>query len=131
MLVGSGHENAIYELSGPLATYDDFAAVLSHGLWKKVAVAHVDDAAYGENLTSAGLPGFLASIFVEYAREIRKGALAVESADFQRLLGRPATALPDALQQSQPGAKSGTIITVVQLASSGHENINASVENNR
>jgi NAD(P)H dehydrogenase (quinone) len=98
VLAGSGHENSIYELSGPLATYDDFADALGKVLGHPVPVAHVDDAAYGESLTAAGLPSFLVPIFVEYATRIREGALAVESDDLQKLLGRPATPLRDALQ---------------------------------
>lgn len=99
VIAGSGHEQAIYELSGPLATYDDLAAALSQVLGTQVAVEHVDDETYGERLTTAGLPGFLVPMFVEYAGQIREGALAVESTDFQKLLGRPATALPEALAQ--------------------------------
>jgi NAD(P)H dehydrogenase (quinone) len=99
VLTGSGHENKIYELSGPLASYDDFAAALGQALGKQVSVAQVDDEAYGQSLVSAGLPDFVAAIFVGFAREIRAGALAVASNDFQKLLGRPATALPEALKQ--------------------------------
>ena len=98
-MAGSGHENAIYELSGPLATYDDFAGALSQVLGHPVLVKHVDDAAYGQSLTAAGLPGFLVQIFVGYAAKIREGGLAVESHDFQKLLGRPATPLREALQK--------------------------------
>ncbi len=98
VMAGSGHENAIYELSGPLATYEDFAGALSQMLGHPVPVNHVDDAAYGQSLTAAGLPGFLVQIFVGYAAKIREGALAVESHDFQKLLGRPATPLREALQ---------------------------------
>jgi NAD(P)H dehydrogenase (quinone) len=99
VLAGNGHENAIYELSGPLATYDDFATVLSQVLGKKVTVAHVDDTTYSENLIKTGFPDFLVSIFVGMARDIRGGALAVTSDDFQKLLGRQVTPLPEALQQ--------------------------------
>jgi NAD(P)H dehydrogenase (quinone) len=99
VLADSGHENAIYELSGPLATYDDVGKALSQVLGHEVFVEHVDDVAYGESLTGAGLPGFLAQIFVEYAGKIREGALAVESSDFQKLLGRPAAPLPEAFQK--------------------------------
>jgi NAD(P)H dehydrogenase (quinone) len=99
VLLGNGHENATYELSGPLATYDDLAAALSQVLGRQVPVEHVDDATYGERLASAGVPGFLVPIFAEYAAQIRGGALAVESNDFQELLGRPVTPLRQALEQ--------------------------------
>ena len=99
VLAGSGHEHAIYELSGLLATYDDFAAALSKVLGSPVTVKHVDDAAYSESLVNAGLPAFLVPILVGYSHQIGEGALAVESSDFQKLLGRPATPLPEALRQ--------------------------------
>jgi len=106
LLAGSGHENAIYELSGPLATYDDFAQALGQVLGHSVPVEHVDDAAYGESLTAAGLPGFLVPMFVGFASQIRAGALAVESNDFQKLLGHPVTPLREALQQLVDQARS-------------------------
>ncbi len=99
VLAGERRESAIYELSGPLATYDDLAAALGQALGRPVPVEHIGDGAYGEYLASAGLPGFLVPLFVEFAREIRAGALAVQSDDLQKLLGRPATALPEALGQ--------------------------------
>lgn len=105
VLAGSGHENVIYELSGPLATYADFGAALGQVLGHPVPVQLVDDAAYGESLTAAGLPGFLVAMFVGFASQIREGALAVESHDLQNLLGRPATPLREALRQLVDGLK--------------------------
>ncbi len=99
VMAGSGHENAIYELSGHLASYDDFAGALGQVLGHPVQVEHVDDAAYGQSLTGAGLPGFLVQIFVGNTGKIREGALAVESHDFQKLLGRPATPMREALEK--------------------------------
>jgi len=99
VLAGSGHENVIYELSGSLSTYDDFAAALGQALGHPVPVEHVDDAAYGQSLAGAGLPAFLVPVLVGFATQIRAGALAVESNDFQKLLGHPATPLREALQQ--------------------------------
>jgi len=99
VLADGRYENTIYELSGPLATYDDFAAALGQVLGHQVSVEHVDDAAYGKSLTGAGLPAFVVSLFVGFASQIRAGALAVESNDFQKILGHPVTPLREALQQ--------------------------------
>ncbi|MEA4908979.1 MAG: SDR family oxidoreductase [Anaerolineaceae bacterium] len=99
VMAGRGPENAIYELSGPLATYDDFATALGQALGRQVDVEHIDEDAYSQDLAASGLPGFLVPVFVENARLIRQGALAVESDDFARLLGRPVTPLPEAFQQ--------------------------------
>ncbi len=99
VLATQGHANAIYELSGPLSTYADFAAALGQVLGKKVTVENVADAAFGRSLANAGLPEFLVPVLVEYAEKIRQGALAVPSDDFQKLLGRPATPLKEGLAQ--------------------------------
>ena len=99
VMMNTGHENMIYELSGALATYNDLAVALSQVLGHSVVVEQVDDEAYGKNLAGAGLPAFLVPMFVELSRQISAGALAVESNDFQKILGRPVTPLPDALQQ--------------------------------
>jgi NAD(P)H dehydrogenase (quinone) len=99
VLAGSQRSSQIYELSGPLATYDDFAAALGQVLGHPVAVDHVSDASYGEGLAGSGLPAFLVPLFVGFASQIRANALAVESNDLATLLGRPATPLVAALQQ--------------------------------
>jgi NAD(P)H dehydrogenase (quinone) len=99
VLADSGHENKVYELSGPLADYDDLAEALSQVLGHPVRVEHVDDAAYGKGLAGAGLPDFVVTMLIGFAGRIREGALAVESSDFQKLLGRPTTPLREGLQQ--------------------------------
>ncbi len=99
VLATDGHENKIYELSGTLTTYDEFGAALGQVLGHPVTVEHVSDAAYGESLSGSGLPAFLIPMFVDMAAKIREGALAVEGNDFQKLIGRPATPLREALQQ--------------------------------
>jgi NAD(P)H dehydrogenase (quinone) len=99
VLAGSGHENKVYELSGPLADYDDIAEALSQVLGHPVNVNHVDDEAYGKGLAAAGVPDFVVPILAGFARGIREGALAVKSNDLQKLLDRPVTPLREALQQ--------------------------------
>jgi NAD(P)H dehydrogenase (quinone) len=99
VLAGSGHENKVYEFSGALATYEDLAAALGQALGHKVAVEHVDDAVFGKGLVGAGLPDFVAALLTGFASQIREGALAVESNDFHKVLGHPATPLKDAVQQ--------------------------------
>jgi NAD(P)H dehydrogenase (quinone) len=106
VLAGGGYESVTYELSGQLATYDDFAAALGQVLGHQVSVEHVDDAAYAQSLAGAGLPAFVVSLFVGFASQIRAGALAMESSDFQKLLGRPATPLREALEQLVTQARS-------------------------
>ncbi|AGT30743.1 NmrA [Geobacillus genomosp. 3] len=99
VLAGDGHENTIYELSGPLMTQEELAAALGAVLGKDVPVQQVDDAAYADIMKKAGLPDPLVSFLVDIQRGIREGSLEIESNDFEKLLGRPVTPIHDALAQ--------------------------------
>jgi len=99
VLSGTGHENTIYELSGPLLTTDDIAAELGAVIGKEVAVQHVDDAAYIEIMKGAGVPEFLLPMLVNIQKDIREGTLEIESNDFEKLLGRPTTSIREGLEQ--------------------------------
>lgn len=99
VLSEQGHENSIYELSGPLATYSDFAAALGKVLGKPVNLMLVDDAAYRKTLSANGLPPFVVDFIAASAQAIQQGALAIESTDFARLLGRPVKGLGESLKE--------------------------------
>jgi len=97
VLTGSGHENTVYELSGPLLTQEQFVAELSAVLGKSIPVQQVDDDAYADIMKGAGVPEFLLPFLVGIQQGIRDGELEIESGDFEKLLGRPLTPLRDAL----------------------------------
>jgi NAD(P)H dehydrogenase (quinone) len=99
VLSGDGHENTIYELSGKVLTQEEIAADLGIVLGKEVTVQQVDDATYAEIMQNAGVPDFVVPILVEIQRSIRVGSLDVESNDFEKLLGRPATPINEGLSQ--------------------------------
>ncbi|WP_417898137.1 SDR family oxidoreductase [Bacillus haimaensis] len=99
VLAGNGHENTVYELSGKLLTQEEFAAALGTVLGKEVAVQQVDDETYAEIMKGAGVPEFLLPFLVAIQQGIREGELEVESNDFEKLLGRPATPVNEALSQ--------------------------------
>ncbi|GBF72203.1 NAD(P)-dependent oxidoreductase [Paenibacillus sp. 598K] len=99
VLTGEGHENRIYELSGPLLTQAELAAELGQVIGKEVAVQQVSDEAYGEIMKQAGVPEFALPIVVGIQQNIREGTLAVESNDFEQVLGRPVTPIREALRQ--------------------------------
>ncbi len=99
VLAGSGHENTIYELSGKPMSQQELASALGAVLGKEVSVRQVDDAAYAGVMESAGLPGFLISFLVDIQKAIRNGALESGSSDFEKLLGRPAVPVKEALVQ--------------------------------
>ncbi|WKA54438.1 SDR family oxidoreductase [Planococcus shixiaomingii] len=89
VLVGNGHENTVYELSGPLLTQEELASALGDILDKEVPVQQVSDEKYAEIMKGLGLPDFVIPIVVGIQESIRNGSLEVESNDFEKLLGRP------------------------------------------
>jgi len=99
VLAGNGHENTFYELSGKLFTQEEFASALGAVLGKVVPVQQVDDASYAEILKGTGVPEFLIPFLVGIQKDIREGTLEIESSDFEKLLGRPATPLSEGLSQ--------------------------------
>lgn len=89
VLAGSGHENRVYELSGPPRTYGEFARTIGEVLGREVPVKHVDVSEYERMLGGFGLPDHLLKLLVDAQRGMRQGALDVESEDLEQLLGRP------------------------------------------
>jgi NAD(P)H dehydrogenase (quinone) len=99
VLVGEGHENTVYELSGPLLTQEELALALGSVLDKEIPVQQVTDVKYAEIMKGLGLPDFVVTIVVGIQESIRNGSLEVESNDFEKVLGRPVTPIIDALNQ--------------------------------
>ncbi|WP_169089768.1 SDR family oxidoreductase [Paenibacillus sp. PL91] len=99
VLAGEGHDNTVYELSGKPITQEELASILAGVLGREVPVQQVDDATYASIMGSAGVPEPVVPILVGIQSAIRDGALEVESNDFQKLLGRPATPIEEALRQ--------------------------------
>lgn len=99
VLTGSGHENTIYELSGKLLTQEEFVSAVGKVLGKEVQIQQVNDEAYAEIMKGAGVPEFIIPMLVGIQQGIREGALEVASDDFEKLLGRPAVPVEQALEQ--------------------------------
>jgi NAD(P)H dehydrogenase (quinone) len=99
VLAGNGHENTVYELSGPLLTQEELASAIGTALGKEVSVQQVDDDTYAGIMKGAGVPEFILPFLVGIQKGIRDGELEVESSDFEKLLGRPATPINEALSQ--------------------------------
>ncbi|WP_264740797.1 SDR family oxidoreductase [Cytobacillus firmus] len=99
VLVGNGHENTVYELSGPLLTQEELATALGNVLGKDIPAQHVSDEEYAEIMKGLGLPDFVIPIVVGIQESIRNGSLEVDSNDFEKVLGRPVTPINEALNQ--------------------------------
>ena len=105
VLVGEGHENAAYELSGDEAwTLTEYAAELSKQSGKEVAYADVPPETLKGILLAAGLPEPFAEIIVDVdVSGISRGLLAGGSGDLSRLIGRPTTPLADTISVALKG----------------------------
>jgi NAD(P)H dehydrogenase (quinone) len=103
VLLGKGHENKVYELSGPLYTQEELAAALGAVLGREIPVQQVSDEKYAEIMKGIGLPDFVIPIVVGIQESIRNGSLTVESNDFEKVLGRPVTPINEALAQIVKG----------------------------
>ncbi|CAI6086658.1 SDR family oxidoreductase [Cohnella sp. JJ-181] len=97
VLAGPGHENTVYELGGPLRTYAELAGVLTEALGREVQLQPVDDDTYAGIMKSVGVPEPALPIVTAIQQAIRTNTLAVESGDLEKLLGRPATPLAQAV----------------------------------
>jgi NAD(P)H dehydrogenase (quinone) len=99
VLVGNGHENTVYELSGPLLTQEELVSALGKVAGMEIPVQQVSDEQYAEIMKGLGLPDFVVSIVVGIQESIRNGSLEVESNDFEKVLGRPVTPINEAMNQ--------------------------------
>lgn len=59
----------------------------------------VNDDAYAKIMKGAGVPNFLIPMLVNIQKGIREGALEIESHDFEKLLGRQAAPISEALTE--------------------------------
>lgn len=109
VLVGEGHENKTYELSGQIAwTLEDLASQLTEITGKTIEYRRLSRDDHFEFLVSSGIPAPIAEVFVDTYEGIAYGELADTTADLPRLIGRPGTSLTqtiaDVLEADQPAA---------------------------
>jgi len=99
VLLGEGHENKAYELSGDEAwSLAEYAAELSRQSGRKVAHADVPPEALRGILRGAGVPEAFADIVVDLdVSAISRGQLRGGNGDLSRLIGRPTTPLSDTI----------------------------------
>jgi len=98
VLTEPGHENRIYELTGPDSmTYDDVAAELSRACGREIRYVDMPPDDYAALLTSVGVPQWLAEEFATlYGRgKQRAGASARITSTVEDLLGRPPRSFAD------------------------------------
>ena len=102
----TGHENAVYELSGDVAwSFAELAEAASELLGRPVGYEALTPDAHLAVLTAAGLDDGTAGFVVALDGNIRDGLLAETSGDLARLIARPTTPLIDGLRAAGVGAQ--------------------------
>ena len=98
VLTEPGHAGTIYELAGDTAwDFGSLAATLSDVLGRQVEVRQVSTEEHVAILEGAGLDAGTAGFVAALDANIRDGELADTDGTLARLIGRPTTALKDAL----------------------------------
>jgi len=97
-LLDDAAAGATYELSGPPVTLSELAAAITDVTGTKVAYRDVTAGELSAVLRGAGLDDATAGFVVSLEESVARGDLDVRSDDLERLLGRPATTLVDALR---------------------------------
>ncbi|MGW4891385.1 SDR family oxidoreductase [Kitasatospora sp. NPDC004240] len=99
VLLGEGHENRVYELSGDAAwSFAELAAELAQASGRPVEHRVVTPAEHREVLIGAGLPEGFAEILVDVDAGIARGELAGTPGDLARLIGRPTVPLAESVR---------------------------------
>jgi NAD(P)H dehydrogenase (quinone) len=98
VLPSSGHDGAVYELSGDVAwDFDELAAAFATIIGRPVVYRRVTPEERLEGLLAAGLDEGTAGFVVALEGNTRDGDLADTSGELRQLLGRPTVGLVDAL----------------------------------
>lgn len=96
----TGHEGAVYELSGDTAwSVDELAAAVTAASGTAVAVQQLEPDAHVALLTGVGLDEGTAGFLVALDGDIRAGLLDATTGDLARLLGRPTATLDEGVRQ--------------------------------
>ncbi|MFJ6383347.1 SDR family oxidoreductase [Kitasatospora sp. NPDC092039] len=101
VLVGEGHGNTVYELSGDAAwSLPELAAELAKASGKPVGHRDVTPAEHLDALVGAGLPQGFAEALVDVDAGIARGELAGTPGDLARLIGRPTVPLAESVREA-------------------------------
>jgi NAD(P)H dehydrogenase (quinone) len=101
VLAEDGHGGAVYELGGAPFTLPELAAAVSAATGTVVTYTDVPVETYEQILLGAGVPAPMARILADADRGVAQGELFVDSGELEKLIGRPATTLAQALSKDR------------------------------
>jgi NAD(P)H dehydrogenase (quinone) len=93
-----GHENKVYELTGPSAwSFDELAALATQASGKPLAHKSIPGPELVEILSGV-VPSFMAELYVDIYVNISHGALAATTPDLEKLIGHASTPITEAVR---------------------------------
>jgi len=96
VLLGKGHENKEYELTGiETSSYDDVAKAISAATNIPVTYFSPSVAEFTEALTNANVPDIYIGLFAGFSTAIKEGEFSKTSPDLEQLLGRKPSTLDE------------------------------------
>ncbi|MFD7312200.1 SDR family oxidoreductase [Promicromonospora sp. NPDC059942] len=98
---GAAAPVVVHELGGPAFTFTELAATIADATGAPVAYRDLTVEAFAADLQQAGLDAGTAGFVAGIDASIAAGDLQTDSDDLDRLLGRPATPLADAVRAAR------------------------------
>ncbi|MHB1289131.1 NAD(P)H-binding protein [Georgenia sp.] len=97
--------DVVHELAGPAFTYTELAEAVTDATGTAVVAKNVTAKELAQALADAGLDAGTVDFLVAVDQNIADGALDGDTTDLDRLLGRPATPITDAIKANVPAAR--------------------------
>ena len=97
-LMADADPEPVYELGGPSFTFAELAATVAEVTGRPVRSRDLSEAEYAAALEQVGLDAGTAAFVASLDASIARGELETTSGDLERLLGRPATPLAEAVR---------------------------------
>jgi NAD(P)H dehydrogenase (quinone) len=98
VLTGEGYAGQVLDLGGPAFTLAELAAEVSAASGREVTYTDLPQEQLVEVLVGAGVPAPMAGALADSDADAARGALFLEPTDLEKLLGRPATTMPEAVR---------------------------------
>ena len=98
VLTTDGHAGQVIDLGGPAFTMAELAAEVSAASGREVTYTDLPEAQLVEVLVGAGLPGPYAAVLADADADAAHGALDLDPSWLEKLLGRPATTMREAVR---------------------------------